>query len=880
MPILEGLIEWSKERPAWQQDAIRRIFHGKVSEEDTREILQLLKHSHGLAPKCKLTPEPLAEVAPGSDETVEEISLLKMHSVMHVNKVKDNESITFCPDGLTVIYGENASGKSGYCRVLKRACRARHSGDRILGNLFAQDYDPSSCAMASFDIRIKGEDVHTIAWDDKSGSIEGLAHIAVFDKQCARVHVSEENEVDFLPYAADVLPTLANLCDDLKRTLKQEADSLPSLPEQLNILSPDSRVAKFISKIDANITRVEFDELATISDEDESMFKRLKLSIAKREARSPKKLAEKEKIISNRYATLKNNVVFLNGLFSDAKMAALKSLRAKASEAAKAAKLASKEGFAKEPLPGVGSDTWRTMYEAAREYAEKDAYQDKKYLETFDSSCVLCQQPLSEEASVRMKRFEKFIQGKLEAKAKRLIGEIKGELQSIDEANTELFKGLEEFELHVKKIDPELHGGISSFLRVASNREHAFQQGLKSGKWPDVDNIAELTSLLERLDEMRIKHSENAIAAAREQLTEEQKAEFNTYNDLNDRKLLAQHKNDVIRYIKGLKAKKRFHSCIKECDTKAITYTQTKLMKDAVTDQLFEALKSELKTLGVTTIKPMLKPRGKKGSLSHKIVLEGMQAPEVDLSGVLSEGEGLVVAIASFLAELRLAPDFSVVVFDDPVSSLDHHWREKVAIRLVGLSRERQVIIFTHDIRFLFELTFQVEVQNLTGNFILHAMESRGGLAGVMLPDDRLPFDLLSVKKRVSRLNLMEQEARILYNKGNGETGEYRDFVKSIYSKLRSAWERAVEELLFGNVVVRFRKGIETNRLKDIAPDISIEDCILIEAGMTRSSSITDAHDDPPDARSYAPTPDELLADIKSLNDFRNEIISRRKIRK
>lgn len=41
------------------------------------------------------------------------------------------------------------------------------------------------------------------------------------------------------------------------------------------------------------------------------------------------------------------------------------------------------------------------------------------------------------------------------------------------------------------------------------------------------------------------------------------------------------------------------------------------------------------------------------------------------------------------------------IVFDDPVSSLDHRRRERVAKRLAAEAVQRQVIIFTHDIYFL-----------------------------------------------------------------------------------------------------------------------------------------------------------------------------------
>lgn len=44
------------------------------------------------------------------------------------------------------------------------------------------------------------------------------------------------------------------------------------------------------------------------------------------------------------------------------------------------------------------------------------------------------------------------------------------------------------------------------------------------------------------------------------------------------------------------------------------------------------------------------------------------------------------------------------IVFDDPVSSLDHMHREAVAARLAEEGKYRQVIVLTHDIAFLFLL--------------------------------------------------------------------------------------------------------------------------------------------------------------------------------
>src|SRR5262249_12262576 len=54
-----------------------------------------------------------------------------------VNALASEQTVTFGPN-LTIVFGWNAAGKSGYARILKRACRSR-SVENILGNVLNQD---------------------------------------------------------------------------------------------------------------------------------------------------------------------------------------------------------------------------------------------------------------------------------------------------------------------------------------------------------------------------------------------------------------------------------------------------------------------------------------------------------------------------------------------------------------------------------------------------------------------------------------------------------------------------------------------------------------------------------------------------------------------
>jgi len=885
MPILEKLLEWSKTLPLWQQDAIRRIFQGDLSNADKSEVMQLLKAQYKLVSDCKVTPRPLTDIIAPIEDDTSRFSLAKLHSIKDVNKIHDGESIGFCTHGLTIIYGDNASGKSGYGRIFNRACRSRHPGKKILGNLFGEQYDPDSCAQATFDIQKEGCEVESITWSDSDIPNDTLARIAVFDKQCVRVHVSEEQKVDFVPYGADVFEDLSALLGLLKQSLKAEVSALPVLPGSLLNIPADTAAGKFIAALSARTKEPQIDTVCTLTEQEKNAYIRLGHIKAERDAHSPSKIAEKENRIADRYKWLVGTVINIFNAVSDAKCSELKQLRKAYIDAKEAAKHASKEGFTKEPLPGIGSDTWRAMFEAARDYAEQEAYQGKKFTETFESRCVLCQQPLiskeSREASDRMKRFEVYVQGKLSSLAKQAQTKVIQARDTLNGLNVEPLKGLTEFEAELKNVGFKLFETLASVLSSARQRRTALVSGLVEGKWKKLASWPDVNSFIKSLKELEAKHRRQAEAALKQEPTEEQKAQMLQYRELHYRTLAGQARGDIIRFVKGLNDKVKLEACIRDCDTTPVSRMKSKVMKEAVTDQLCMALGIELKALGVSSIKPFYRGSSPKGAYMHQIGLEGMKAPDVKLDGVLSEGEGLVVAIASFLAELSLAPQFCVIVFDDPVCSLDHYWRANVAERLAKLSLERQVVIFTHDLAFVFELTDYLtkeckfsDGKKLDDFVKLFAIGSSESCAGLILPEGSGPMEMLSTEKRIGKLIKLCEQARVIKNKESAET--YREFIKSAYTLYRRTVERAIEGVLFGDVVVRFRESVHVQRLPDVARELKLEDCKFFFDAWDKASSLLSGHDTPMTARGAVPTPDQFQEDINKLKERCDEIKQKR----
>ncbi len=74
-----------------------------------------------------------------------------------------------------------------------------------------------------------------------------------------------------------------------------------------------------------------------------------------------------------------------------------------------------------------------------------------------------------------------------------------------------------------------------------------------------------------------------------------------------------------------------------------------------------------------------------------------------EVSEILSEGEAKVYSFCDWLTELEY-DDNKILVFDDPVNSLDQVNIYKVVDKIIALSKTYQVIVFTHHFEFYHRL--------------------------------------------------------------------------------------------------------------------------------------------------------------------------------
>lgn len=861
MTVLQEIQKWSAELPAWQRDAIARLFvKGKLDQSDEDDMFALLKAEHGI-------PDPKGRIAGCLDASqvaapVEEgklIQIVALRDLKHVNALAENQKLPFAPAGLTIIYGDNGSGKSGYSRVLKKACRARDQSEPIHPDARLST-EKTGMAEATFDILIDGHPGER-KWISGQTAPQELSSMSIFDTHCARAYLDEEGDFSYSPYGFDILGGLAKLCNRMKELSDKEyADAAPSTAAFSHLSSQETIVGKAISTLSAKTKSQDIVELATLTDEEIKRHAALDKTLKEG---SPKEKAALLRQRANRFEALAGRLEDKGAIISLEACDNLKAAIA-ASKAAKEAAVVAAKAFKETPglLPGTGGETWQALFEAARGYAaESHAHATFPNLAPEDQ-CPLCQQPLGDGAS-RLAAFDAFINDAAEKNARAKKETAVAAYNAI--VKVDLSIGLD-LALHEELIavDNEIGEACAAFDNAISERLASIKAAsAPEGDWSTVATLPENPAGKIRAMIAALRTEADAL----ENATDEKArvalvAEFKEYDA---RIKLAQVKDAVLAAIDGYVLQARLTKCSGSTKTTAISNKARELSEKVISKDLEEALNEEFRRLSVRDLHVCLKPFSAKGKTYYKLALElpGQQRPAT----ILSEGEQRAIALASFLAEANVSGGRGGVAFDDPVSSLDHKRRWHVARRLAEEAARRQVVIFTHDLYFLCIL--QQEAKEVGVD--IAALSIRRTSGGYGICTDSLPFDGANCSKRVGILrNIQVDVARV---SKNGDEDTAAKMTRDAYAMLRQTWERGVEEVLFSGTVMRFSEGVYTQMLKEV--DVQDDDYRAIVTGMTKCSKFS-GHDGAAQANVPTPPPDELLADIDAFETWRKGVTKRK----
>ena len=208
----QDIVAWSADRPDWQRDALRQLINGVDVDKIDLDRLEALcvgeRNDFQFLEEIDIPPQGTAGQA---------VTISQLRSVRGVNALAAGQKMEFSNQGITIIYGDNGSGKSGYCRVLKHACRTRDNRFSIHPNIDEIDETPQS---SDIDYRVGAESEST-TWSPDAVQVPALAQVSIFDSRSANTHVQAENSVAYTPFPMRVLERLGDLCDELKDRLEE-----------------------------------------------------------------------------------------------------------------------------------------------------------------------------------------------------------------------------------------------------------------------------------------------------------------------------------------------------------------------------------------------------------------------------------------------------------------------------------------------------------------------------------------------------------------------------------------------------------------------------------------------------------------------------------
>ncbi|MEO7699616.1 MAG: AAA family ATPase [Opitutus sp.] len=863
--IHRDLLTWFKDMPVWQNEAFRRITtKAQPDAQDVQDLVAFALAEHGLEEMptpfpTKLTDCDLPTVPVPTG--VSPPSLVALHSLENVNLLMSGQRISFGP-GMTVIYGGNGAGKSGYARVLKKACRCNERAiEPVLKNVYQA---VTGAVTAKLDLQNNGAS-ETLSWADGAKANERLRYFAVFDSKAARWFISDRNEVPS-PTVFATLETLGDLTKQVKERLARMAADVQPQVDALKLLIDETTIGKLVAQVSAQTLSQALEAALVWLEADEVRLVDLEKQSNTLKTSGPQVLRKQLQQRLARVRVLRTEILKVETVLAQAKITAIQNQGVLCRDLKSAKDLAAEKALGLSVLPGAGSAVWEELLKAAAAFYAAHVDETVPFPgPPQESSCVLCQQKLDDESHTRLASFWQFLKDTASvrlAEAEKRLGEQKEELDGI---TAEIPGNVTAIAAQLEEEFPEIWPEVSGFFSEFGALHSAILVGLNSGDWsalpkPPGSLIAKCDAAVTDILEQETKLGDPAQAAAATALL------VSAVKELSSRKRATASKAEILSHREKLNRSHHLRTLSDGISTRSVSNKVGGLQKQYVTEAFLALLKSEAKTLGLKRAIPGLTPKTESGRTTHAITIEGVTQATPD--SVFSEGERTALALAYFLVDIGSPNETPCAIFDDPVSSLDHRIRTKVVERLCALGTGRQVVVFTHDLPFYCEL--KEKATHAKVPLTIQSIETMGRNVGIVRSGD--PVDAMSVSDRETLLKEYRAEAKKVEAAGAPEVFAMHAF--RFYSRLRSTWERAVEELLFNKVVQRFEKEVRTMSLTGAVVD---EEAIKnVFAAMTKCSGLIDGHDSAVALNADTPDCDDMAADLASLTKFRTDQIAKR----
>ena len=178
------LVQWANEQDGWVRLLVADVL---TTRQPAGGAAVEAAYNHLLAEKGlaeRVAPVATLDWEQGELDPEERLSLSYLRGVTGVNALAPDQEVEFHPC-LTVLFGENAAGKTGYVRILKRLAAVR-GAEAILSNVHGGG---STLPAATIGYRV-GDADHELEWRSEDG-VPPFSRMSVFDSGAVDIHLND-----------------------------------------------------------------------------------------------------------------------------------------------------------------------------------------------------------------------------------------------------------------------------------------------------------------------------------------------------------------------------------------------------------------------------------------------------------------------------------------------------------------------------------------------------------------------------------------------------------------------------------------------------------------------------------------------------------------
>lgn len=845
--VWQALDAWAKDLSSWQQLIIgRATSNGRLSNEQIEEAYQLFLASQELSDRAANAAAPTIS-ARSDDGQTKPLCLVRVDGLAGINALPDGSALTFDPR-LTVVYGRNGAGKSGFARLFANACFSRLK-PKIMSNIYAagKAADPA----AAFHVLLDGSSNDPLAFSLGAQHAD-LQRISFFDVTIASLHVSETTAFEFKPSGFDVFPEMARVYGELGKLVASAIQSRTHTTKfSDSFIGQETEVSRIVASLGASTDMETVRRLAIYGETERARFQEVDAQTTALKANSPQQLIQSLNKARADVAALMTKLEALGTQFSEQRGTFRTALSHSAKECAAAAAAIGTETFKRPFFNAVGTPEWETFAKAAHSLTRKEG---EGYPGPEDR-CVLCERLLDEDSRAHISALLEFVEGDAQRAAETSATAVSDEITRLRMLDTNIFASDSVVRAHISKLDPKLATTIDGITsEIVKLRDESISALTAREPVQGSANSAKACALLQALVER--------ITIDVDRLEKEDPAKAIVFLELERQAL--RHREVLSKLLKSIET---FVADATWCakaerakwalNPRHITDKEKELFAEIVGPSYRARLAQECEELECNM--PIeLQTSGQKGKTVRSLLLKGGHRPE----NILSEGEQKAVALADFLTEVSMNVANAAIVLDDPVTSQDHQRKQLIAKRLVREALSRQVIIFTHDLPFLNELIVTAEEQDVSFQAHWIDRDNDGNPGQITLHDAPATSKAYDTTERAKQC-LAEAQAL---------SGRPRhDAICKGMAALRRTIEECVVKRLLKGVVPRWSDRVIVTGLRNIAWDDGLIDemCEMYEelsAYIEGHSHTDEAMGAPPEIKDLAdmiPRVDALIKGAK-----------------